>query len=143
MPQERRSSRLEEQILEILEKAEREPRWRRWLRRLRRPRLRVVRVPGRPIRFSVPSDTALLAASFLLALLAILVRDWSHGLTTLLAIASLLAFFTPVVTRLVRGTGWAPHQPRRWRGRDIDLPPSSSGLLGRLRYRWWRWRHRR
>ncbi|MCS7051936.1 MAG: hypothetical protein NZL87_09995 [Thermomicrobium sp.] len=144
MPQERRSSRLEEQILEILEKAEREPRWRRWLRRLRRPRW-----PRSPrltsfLRISLPESTVLLAGAFLLALLAVLVRDWSRTLAVLLAIASLLSFFTPIVRQLVRGpTGWRPDQPRRWRGRDIDLPPPRRGLLGWIRYQWWRMRQRR
>lgn len=56
MPQERRSSRLEEQILEILEKAEREPRWRRWLRRLRRPRFPAPRRGLHARRFSFPGE---------------------------------------------------------------------------------------
>jgi hypothetical protein len=90
----------------------------------------------------LPENTVLLAAAFLLALLAVLVSDWSRTLAMLLAIASLLSFFTPVVRQFVRGNSWAPSSARRWRGRDIDLPPPRRGLLGWLRYQWWRRRHR-
>ncbi len=143
MPQEHRPSRLEEQILEILEKAEREPRWRRVLRQLRRPRVRLPRPGRRWPRLALPRDTALLAAAFLIALLAIVVRDWSRTLAQLLAILSLLAFFAPVVRQLAGGGQWAPDRPRRWRGRDIDLPPPRRGLSGWIRYQWWRLRNRR
>jgi hypothetical protein len=142
MPQERRSSRLEQQILEILEKAEREPWWRRALRLVRRPRFPRARCRFPGTHFSLPENTVLLAAAFLLALLAVLVSDWSRTLAMLLAIASLLSFFTPVVRQFVRGNSWAPSSARRWRGRDIDLPPPRRGLLGWLRYQWWRRRHR-
>jgi len=143
MPQERRPSRLEEQILEILEKAEREPLWRRFLRRLRHPLHRPLRPRRRWPELRLPQGTALLAAAFVLALLAVVVRDWSRTLALLLAIASLSAFFAPVVQQLVRGSSWTPDQPRRWRGRDIDLPPPRRGLTGWIRYQWWRFRHRR
>ncbi|MCX7624171.1 MAG: hypothetical protein RMK01_09230 [Thermomicrobium sp.] len=143
MPKEQRSSRLEEQILEILEKAEREPGWRRLLRRLRRPRPWTWRRRPRWPHRSLPQNTALLAAAFLLALLAVVIRDWSRTLALLLAILSLLAFFTPVVRQLKGGGGWSPDRPRRWRGRDIDLPPPRRGVTGWLRYQWWRIRQRR
>lgn len=142
MPEERRSSRLEEQILEILEKAEREPRWRRWLRRLRRPRFPAPRRGLHARRFSFPESTALLAGAFLLALLAVLVGDWSRTLAMLLAIVSLLSFFAPVVRQLARGPSWTPDQPRRWRGRNIVLPPARRGIIGWFRYQWWRLRRR-
>ncbi len=142
MPQEQRTSRLEEQILEILEKAEREPAWRRLWWRFRRPRLRPPRPRRRWPRLTLPQDTALLAAAFLLALLAVLVRDWSRTLALAFATLSLVSFFTPVVRQLVRGRGWTPDAPRRWRGRDIDLPPPRRGLAGWLRYQWRRLRRR-
>lgn len=143
MPQQRPSSRLEEQILEILEKAEREPRWRRWLRRLQRPRSSLPRRPVMRWRFTLPGEAALLALALLVALAAVIVSDWSRTGAAVLAIVSLLAFFTPVVRRLIHGSGWSPDQRQRWRGRDIDLPPPRRGLSGWLRYQWWRWRQRR
>jgi hypothetical protein len=145
MPEQKRATRLEEQIREILEQAEREPGWRRWLRRLRhpRPQLRVIRwrVPQqRPV--AIEPAWVWLGATFGLAFLALLVADWSRTLAILLAISCLIVFFLPVVARFRRSSETGS-SARRWRGRDIDLPPPSSGLAGRLRTWWWHLRHRR
>lgn len=143
MPEQRESSRLEEQIRQILEQAEREPRWRRWLRRVPRARpYQVVRsFPGRR-RTVIDSTWAWLAGTFGLALLAILVAEWSRTLATLVAIGSLVVFFAPIVTGF-RGRAVDVPGSRRWRGRDIDLPPRPYGIGGRVRYWLWRLRQRR
>lgn len=144
MPENRRSTRLEEQIREILEQADREPAWRRWLRRVRRPRARLEARPPRPRRraWSIEPTWAWLGATFGLALLAIVLSDWSRTLAMLLAISSLIVFFAPIVARFRRGPVEVSGS-RRWRGRDIDLPPPRIGLVGRLRYWLWRLRQRR
>ncbi|HET7038124.1 MAG TPA: hypothetical protein VFI42_20790 [Thermomicrobiaceae bacterium] len=136
----RRYTRVEEEIIQILEQKEREPGWRRARFRLRRPRLP---------RFSLPrfnghprlGGFSWLLLTFGLALAAVLLAGTSHLLAALLAIASMLVFLSPIVTS--RRAGGLPYTPaRRWRGKDIDLPPSRTGLLGEIRYRIWEYRHR-
>lgn len=132
----KRYTRAEEEILQILDKVDREPAWRR-LRPRRGPRRRP---PGPPRpRWAAP-DWIWIGVSFGLALVAILARDLSATLATLLAIASILAFFAPIVLQR-RAPGPPPIQ--RWRGKDIDLPPRRAGLLGEVRYQLWRLRNRR
>jgi hypothetical protein len=135
----RRYTRVEEEIIQILEKKEREPGWRQARPRLpRSPRLNLPRVPG---RFRL-DGLAWLGLTFGLALAAILVGGSHPLLSGLLAIASILVFLSPIVLRR-RASSSLPQSPQRWRGRDIDLPPSRQGVLGDLRYRLWQARQRR
>ncbi len=83
-----------------------------------------------------------IGATFGLALLALVLSDWSRTLALVLAIGSLVVFFLPIVAQFRRSAATSS-SPRRWRGRDIDLPPPRVGLLGRLRYWLWRRRQRR
>lgn len=133
----KRYTKAEEEILQILNDADHEPVW----RRVHMPR----RSPGKPPRAPrhLPFDSSWLwiIVSFGLALLAILVGDWSETLAVLFAILSVLAFLSPIVlNRRPAGMG---QTARQWRGRDIDLPPSRSGIIGEMRYRLWQMRNRR
>ncbi|HUZ02281.1 MAG TPA: hypothetical protein VMU89_18195 [Thermomicrobiaceae bacterium] len=133
----KRYTRVEEEILQILNEADRESRWQRlstWLARHRRPR---TRTPRRTFRIEgiVP-----FVASFALALAAIFLAGWSHNLAAVLAISSIVVFLSPFVIRR-RSTTLAP-SVHRWRGRDIELPPSRGGIVGEIRYRLWRLRNR-
>ncbi len=142
MPENRRPTRLEDQIREILEQADREPAWRRWSRRFRRrPRLELVKPHTRRWSLWMESTWVWIGATFGLALLALVLSEWSRTLAVLLAIGSLVVFFLPIVAQF-RRSATTSSSSRRWRGRDIDLPPSRVGLVGRLRYWLWRRRHR-
>ncbi len=135
----KRYTRVEEEILQILNEADRETRWQRlsaWLARRRRPRPRT-RVPRRTFRIE---GIAPFVASFALALAAIFLAGWSHSLAALLAILSIVIFLSPFVIRR-RPTTLGP-SVHRWRGRDIELPPSRGGVVGEIRYRLWRLRNR-
>ena len=131
----RRYTKVEEEIIQILEQKDREPGWRR-----SRPRLpRMPRIPrGRWLpRFG---GFSWLLLTFGLALAAVLLAGTSHLLAGILAIASAIVFLSPIVTSR---RGGLPERPiQRWRGRDIDLPPSREGLLGEIRYRLWEYRQR-
>ncbi|MDI3339745.1 MAG: hypothetical protein QJR03_04360 [Sphaerobacter sp.] len=131
----KRYTRAEEEILQILDKVDREPAWRRLRRGLRRRRLPRPRSP-----LNLAADWLWIAVSFGLALVAILVRDWSATLALLLAIASLIAFFSPIALQWRRPS---PPAVQRWRGKDISLPPRRTGIIGELRYQLWRLRNRR
>lgn len=133
----KRYTRVEEEILQILNEADREPRWQRvstWLARRRRPG---PRAPRRTFRVEgiVP-----FVVSFALALGAIFLAGWSHSLAAALAILSIIVFLSPFVIR--RGPTALSPSVHRWRGRDIELPPVRSGLVGEIRYRLWRLRNR-
>jgi hypothetical protein len=139
----KRYTKLEEEIIQILNEKERGPDWRSRLRLVRRPRLGPRAAP-RPRTGSFKLDMAGIgwfAGSFALALLAIIAAGYSHLLAGLLAISCILFFLSPVVFN--RRTGPPRRTAQRWRGRDIELPPSRAGVLGDLRYRLWQYRHRR
>ena len=80
---------------------------------------------------SLPSRLGAFSGIFgfaILGFLAYLVRDASPLLATVLAIASVIVLFLPVVDRYRNG----PQSPtaKRWRGRDMDVtyrPPGASG----------------
>lgn len=134
----RRYTRVEEEIIQILEEKDREPGWRRMRPRLpRRPRVRLPRLAGHRRL----GGFAWLIVTFGLALAAVLLAGTSHLLAGLLAIASIIVFLSPIVTARRGGTP-GPPPIQRWRGRDIDLPPSRTGLLGEIRYRLWEYRRR-
>lgn len=133
----KRYTKVEEEILQILDEADREPAWRR-LRNVRGPR----RGPRRPrLPGGIDGTWVWYGASFGLALLAVILSGWSQTLALLLAILSILAFLSPIV--LQRRSGALGPEVRRWRGRDIDLPPRRAGIIGEIRYRLWRLRNRR
>ncbi|MFO7271375.1 hypothetical protein [Sphaerobacter thermophilus] len=131
----KRYTRVEEEIIQILDKVDREPAWKRL-----RPRRGPSRRPPGPRRPRVTApDWIWIGVAFGLALIAIVARDLSAALAMILAIASILAFFAPIVLR------WrAPSPPpiQRWRGKDIDLPPRRAGIMGEIRYQLWRLRNR-
>lgn len=136
----KRYTKLEEEILQILNESDNQPVWKRVRpRRMLRPRPprppRTPRLPG-----SVSETWIWFGGTFGLALLAIIVRDWSSTLAALIAIVSILFFFSPIVRQL-RGRPSVP-TTQRWRGQDIDLPPSSDGVIGKIRYWLWQQRHR-
>ena len=137
----RRYTRVEEEIIQILEQKEREPGWRRARFRLpRQPRLSRLGLPRLRGHKRLGGFSWLLL-TFGLALAAVLLAGTSHLLAGLLAIASIVVFLSPIVTS--RRDSGLPYTPsRHWRGKDINLPPARTGLLGEIRYRLWEYRHR-
>lgn len=133
----KRYTKAEEEIIQILNEADHEPVW----RRVRLPRGSQRRGPRPPREFRFDTTWLWFGASFGLALVAILIAGWSQTLAILLAILSILAFLSPIVVS--RRPSHAAPEIRRWRGRDIDLPPSRAGLVGKIRYRFWQMRNRR
>ena len=134
----KRYTRVEEEILQILNEADHEPAWRRarnWLSR--RPRRQRPSTPRRTLRIEglVP-----FVLSFALALAAIFAAASSHTAAAALAIVSILVFLSPLVPRR-RQSAMTP-SVHRWRGRDIELPPSRGGVIGEIRYRLWQLRNR-
>ena len=120
-------SRVETEVMEILRRTDRPISFsehvRRKAARARRERLanagRHVQLAG-----SQAGPGAFLLACIGLALIAFLLRDASRLLATLLAIASVICLFWPIVTHLRRPTGGSTSQ--RWRGRDVDDTPPTE-----------------
>lgn len=132
----KRYTRLEKEVLQILNEVDPEPPKPRFqfLRRRRSPKL-----PTGPR--STPKGGSLLwfAAIIGLALGAILVKDWSETLAVILAIITILVFFSPIVMGFGNSGPTAP-SVQRWRGKDIEFPPPRAGIIGELRYRIWKMR---
>ncbi len=132
----KRYTRLEKEVLEILNEVDPEPPKPRiqFLRRRRSPQL-----PTGPR--STPKSGSLLwfAGTIGLALAAILVRDWSETLALILAIVTILVFFSPIVLGFGNRGPSGPNV-QRWRGKDIEFPPPRAGIIGELRYRIWKMR---
>jgi hypothetical protein len=132
----KRYTRVEKEVLEILNEVDREP---------PEPRVRLPRrtpsPPAKPGFLQARGNWLWIGGSIGIALLAIIVRDWSATLATILAILSILIFLSPIVLRFRSG----PSAPttQRWRGRDIELPPPRAGITGEVRYQIWRLRNRR
>jgi hypothetical protein len=127
-PQTGRRSRLEDEVLEILYRSDRPPsfsdRLRAKLRRaatvLRgRPRLHLGAVIGR-------LDSGMwLGACLILGIVAFIVRDMSPFLARSLAVLCLAL----IVLALVRSFSRPDRgSVKRWRGRDMDISPSSRPL---------------
>jgi hypothetical protein len=132
----KRYSKVEEEILEILDRAEQQTPKRRY--RPERPKFSRRMSSG--VLRKIPFGVAWLLGVFGLALAAILVSGWSSTLATLLAIASILVLFSPIVLgfrRPAQQTG-----PKEWRGRVINLPPRQEGVVGKIRYKIWEIRNR-
>jgi hypothetical protein len=135
----KRYTKVEEEIIQILDAKDREPVWRRATRRRWRPSLPRIRFSS-PSRFSASSGLVWLIGTFALALLAIMVSGWSHLFAVVLAITCILFFLSPMVLSR-RDTGL--HRPaQEWRGRDMSLPPSQDGIVGKIRHRLWEMRRR-
>ena len=113
-------SRVESEVMEILRRSDKPISFtehvRRKTARARRERLLEVGTRVRRSQGQAGPGTFLLACIGL-ALAAFLLRDASRLLATLLAVASVVCLFWPVVTRLRQ-----PSAPttKRWRGRDMD-----------------------
>jgi hypothetical protein len=127
----KRYSKVEEEILEILDRAEQQAPKRRG--RPERPKLSR-RVPTGLLR-GVPFGLLWLGGVFGFALAAILVSGWSGTLATLLAIASILVLFSPIVLGFRSSSQQTG--PKEWRGRVISLPPRQEGVVGKIRYKIW------
>jgi Flp pilus assembly protein TadB len=135
----KRYTKVEEEIIQILDAKDREPAWRRMRHRRWRPRLPRFKFSA-PRRLRAASGLTWLIATFGIALAAILVSGYSHFLAVVLAIVCILVFLSPMVLSR-RDTGL--HRPaQEWRGRDINLPPSQDGFVGKIRYRLWEFRNR-
>lgn len=135
----KRYSKVEEEIIQILDRLESEE------PSPSRPHLRVVSArPNRPRRPKVPRvrfDTRpawfWLATSFALAAAAYLVRDLSHTVALLLAIASACAFFAPLFSRGPGGMPPAgPTTTKTWRGKDVTFEPRHGEGAGDRARRW-------
>lgn len=139
----KRYTKVEEEVIQILNEADKEPLWQK---------LRHARRPNRPRRPSGPNfrpshldtDWVPLAAAFLIALVAILVGGNSRTIATILAIISIIVFFSPIFRSRGRAS-LTMSGSQTWRGRDITsgFPPPRDGLLGEVRYRLWQLRNRR
>jgi len=140
---EKRYTKVEEEILQILDKMDLDgdpaP----------RPPLRIVRQQPHKPRFVglkrvLRQPWIPLAVSGTLAFLAVMFSGNSHTAAVLLSIASILAFFSPLVLRRSPGGTSPPsaYGTKLWRGRDISLePPRQSSSTNRARN--WIDRHRR
>ena len=137
----KRYTKLEEEIIQILDAKEREPAWRKFNLRRFRPRPRLPRrrpsLPGTPGK---ANGLIWLGVTFGLALVAIMVADYSHVLALVLALVCILVFLSPIV--FSRRTDPIYHSSRQWRGRDVDFPPPRDGLSGEIKYRLWQMRNR-
>lgn len=132
----KRYTRLEKEVLQILNEVDPEPPKPRFqfLRRKRSPKL-----PTEPSSRGTGGSWLWFAGSLGLALVAILVKDWSGTLALILAIVSILVFFSPIVMGFGNPRPSGPNV-QRWRGKDIEFPPPRAGIIGELRYRIWKMR---
>ncbi len=128
--------RYEKEIEEILSKYEEEsaPREKRQQREIPQYRdfrpsapPRVSQVPKAPVRmpnWKRFSSGQYIAAAFGVALLAVLVRQSSITLASILVIASVVLFLVPIVIYRSTGStsgGWSTREEKRWRGQVIDF----------------------
>jgi hypothetical protein len=151
MPDNKKYSRVEEEVMEILDRLEDE----RPAPGRRPSHLRLVSSrPAKPRRrFTIPKLPSLrlsalplwwtLAASFGLAMIALFVRDTSQTLGMVLVILAVLLFLSPFVFR--RGGSSIPggsgpsiggSVTKEWRGRDITLGPTPGPSAGERAKRW-------
>lgn len=81
------------------------------------------RVPGMP-NWKRLSSGQYIAGAFGAALLAVLVRQFSPALASILVILSVVLFIVPIILYRSTGTssgGWSTHEEKRWRGQVIDF----------------------
>jgi hypothetical protein len=123
-----RRSRLEDEVLEILIKNDRPPTIGERLQSdVRRQRRNVGHLlANRSSLFSAPFDTGLwLVGCLLLGILAFVFRDISPLLARILAIGCFVIVLIAIVRSFRRPDR---HNVKQWRGRDIDISPSSRPL---------------
>jgi hypothetical protein len=127
-------SRLEDEVLEILVRADQPTSLRDHVRRKaqQRRRTQLTAFTQSLPRLNTAGPGTFLVACLVLAFLAMLVRDSSALLATLLAIASSASLVMIWVRRYGAG-GRA--DVKTWRGRDIDLAPPSPAWVDSLRDR--------
>ncbi|MDP9354898.1 MAG: hypothetical protein M3R02_06370 [Chloroflexota bacterium] len=129
-----RRSRMEDEVLEILYRTDQPSSFADHVRRktARQCQSRLSTVSRYPRLLRQTGPGTMLVASIGAALLAVLVKDASAILATLLALASVSLLLAPIVGRYRR-----PGQSdvKRWRGRDIDLSPPPPAWVGSLRDR--------
>jgi len=125
---------MEDEVLEILYRTDQPSSLADHVRRktARRRQSRLAAISRVPRLAQQMGPGTMLLASFGAALLAVLVKDASAILATLLALASVWLLLAPIVGRFRR-----PGQSdiKRWRGRDIDLSPPPPAWVGSLRDR--------
>lgn len=143
-------TKVEEEIMEILDRIEDErpapPRGQSHLRlvssRPAKPKRRLslgmpkLRLSALPLWWS-------LAASFGLAIAALVVRDTSETAAIILVVVSALVFLSPFVFRRpgggaggAGGTGFGGSVTKEWRGRDITLGPTPGPSSSERAKRW-------
>jgi peptidoglycan/LPS O-acetylase OafA/YrhL len=129
----------EREIAEILERLDRQGRGPMLPRRVN---------PSRRLRhfrslLSTPAgwtSRTWLALSIGLPLLAVLVHRLAPAVGTLLVLAGILLFLSPLVLALA-GMVRRDQRPL-WRGRVIEMPSRGGSLAAGWRYRVWVWRQR-
>ena len=144
-------TKVEEQVMEILERIDDErpapPREQSHLRLVSsRPAKRRRRWNARMPKFSVKALPLWwsVAASFGLAMAALIARDSSETLALVLAALSALVFLSPFVFRRPSdgtggssgGSGFGGSVTKEWRGRDITLGPPPGPSSTERAKRW-------
>lgn len=128
-----RRSRLEDEVLEILIKNDRPPTIGERLQSdVRRQRRQVGSLfSSRSALFSTPFETGLwLVGCLALGILAFMMRDISPLVARILAITCFVIVLLAIVRSFRRPDR---HNVKQWRGRDIDISPTSRPLwLDRL-----------
>lgn len=86
------------------------------------------------------SSRTWLALSIGLPLLAVLIHRLAPGIGSLLVLAGIVLFLSPLVLALA-GAVRREERPL-WRGRVIEMPSRGGSLAASWRYRVWVWRQR-
>ncbi|HEV2107523.1 MAG TPA: hypothetical protein VGR16_04620 [Thermomicrobiales bacterium] len=135
-PEDRKRSRLEDEVLEILQKSDRPISFTDHVRRKAAQRHHAR--PSRPA-FSLGGSRwaplAPFAAAFALAFLGLSLRDTSELLANVLALLSVAMLFLPFIMRARARTD---KNVKRWRGRDINLNPPRDDWFSAIRDRFTR-----
>jgi hypothetical protein len=140
----KRYTKVEEEIIQILDKMDDGPAPRP------RPNLRLVKPTQARRRFNLGSFSfgaisrrfplAFMVVAFVLAILAISLRDSSSTAATILAVLAGISFFAPILLGRQAASGSSPIEGKTWRGRDmIVTPPPGVSPVDRAR----RWLERR
>lgn len=80
--------------------------------------------PILPTNWRRASAGQYIAAAFVVALLAVIVRGFSPLLASILVIVSVVLFLVPIFLYRSTGTtsgGWSTQEEKRWRGQVIDF----------------------
>lgn len=125
-------TRLEDEVLEILQKNDRPISFSDHVRRKAIRQRQAARPRTTRLQQNRFWPVAPFVAAFALAFIGLSIRDTSALLATLLAWASVVLLFLPIINRIRRP---ANTQIKRWRGRDVDLRPPRRDWIGDLRDR--------